>query len=412
MHDPKPHGSIDGDPVHIVRRSLRLVLAFGLSSSVILWSGPGERLRDISGVNTVAGATRQADRQPAIPAAEFARIIQEFSEEGGYFWSENLISNETSYLHIVPKLRELGASGGAYIGVGPEQNFTYIAKIKPQIAFIVDIRRQAIIQHLMFKALFHLSTDRRQFLSRLLSKPLAGKDAPGADATLERLLEYFARTPSDPRFFASNLAEINSTITHDFLVPLQGRDQEALEHVYKSFRDEGLDISFRLDNGGLGPWSGYFPTLKQLMSEKDPAGSPGNFLGNSSDYDFVREMHERNRIIPIVGDFGGPKALVSIGNYLRKNGYSVTAFYCSNVEQYLFESASFTAFVENVRKLPSSDGSLLIRTVFDIYRPHPLQKPGHHVTTLIQRLPQFLKDYDKGIFQDYWSLVTTDYIGN
>jgi hypothetical protein len=391
---------------------LRLVLAFGLSSFVILWSGPGERLRDISGVNTVAGATRQADRQPAIPAAEFARIIQEFSEEGGYFWSENLISNETSYLHIVPKLRELRASGGAYIGVGPEQNFTYIAKIRPQIAFIVDIRRQAIIQHLMFKALFHLSIDRRQFLSRLLSRPVAGKDAPGADATMERLLEYFSRTASDPHFFASNLAEINSTISHDFLVPLQGRDQEALEHVYKSFRDEGLDISFRLNNSGLGPWSGYFPTLKQLMSEKDPAGNPGNFLGDSSDYNFVREMHERNRIIPIVGDFGGPKALVSIGNYLRKNGYTVTAFYCSNVEQYLFESASFTAFVENVRKLPSTDGSLLIRTVFDIYRPHPLQKPGHHVTTLIQRLPQFLKDYDKGIFQDYWSLVTTDFIGN
>src|SRR5215471_6457917 len=130
MDDPKPLGPIDGDAVHIVRRGLRLVLAFGLSSAVILWSGPGERLRDISGVNRVAGATRQADRQTAIPAAEFARIIQEFSEEGGYFWSENLISNETSYLHIVPKLRDLGASGGAYIGVGPEQNFTYIAKIK------------------------------------------------------------------------------------------------------------------------------------------------------------------------------------------------------------------------------------------------------------------------------------------
>lgn len=357
-------------------------------------------------------AVAQAERQALLPPAEFARIVNEFSEDGGYFWSENLISNETSYLHIVPRLHELGATGGAYIGVGPEQNFTYIAKIRPQIAFIVDIRRQAMIQHLMFKALFHLSPDRRQFLSRLLSRPIAGKDAPGPGATLDKLLEYFSKTPADPKYFESNLADLSNTIRRDLLLPLQGRDQEALEHVFKSFRDEGLDISFRLDGGGFGPWSGYFPTLKQLMSERDPGGNTGSFLADSGDYDFVRGMHERNRIIPIVGDFAGPKALVSIGNYLRKNGYSVSVFYCSNVEQYLFESSSFAGFVENVRKLPGTDSSLLIRTVFDIYRPHPLQKPGHHVTTLIQRFPLFLKDYDKGIFQDYWSLVTTDFIGN
>src|SRR5262249_30469057 len=117
-------------------------------------------------------ATPKPKQIDAISAAEFSRLIREFSEEGGFFRSDNFISNETSYLHIVDKLRQLGATGGAYIGVGPEQNFTYIAKIRPQIAFLVDIRRQAIIQHLMYKAIFHLSPTRAQFLSRLLSKPL------------------------------------------------------------------------------------------------------------------------------------------------------------------------------------------------------------------------------------------------
>jgi len=350
--------------------------------------------------------------QSKLEASEFARIVSEFSEDGGYFWSENLISNETSYLHIIPNLRALGASGGAYIGVGPEQNFTYIAKIHPQIAFIVDIRRQAMIQHLMFKALFHISPDRRQFLSRLLSRTVAGKDAPAAGAPLDKLLEFFSKAAPDPQYFASNLSELNMTITRDFLVPLAARDQEMLEHVYKTFRDDGLDITFRLDGGGFGPWSGYFPTLKQLISEPGPGGSAGNFLADAADYAFVREMHERNLIIPIVGDFAGPKALRAVGSYLRKHEYTVSVFYASNVEQYLFESSSFPGFVENVRKLPSTDKSILIRTVFDIYRPHPLQKPGHHVTTLIQRMPAFLKGYDKGLFADYWSLVTTDFIGN
>ena len=54
----------------------------------------------------------------------------------------------------------------------------------------MDIRRQAMIQHLMYKAIFHLSEDRAQFLSRLFSKPLKGKDAPGRDTPLEELVGY------------------------------------------------------------------------------------------------------------------------------------------------------------------------------------------------------------------------------
>ena len=49
----------------------------------------------------------------ALSAAEFARLFRDLSEEGGYFRSDNFTSNETSYLHVVDKLRELGATGGA-----------------------------------------------------------------------------------------------------------------------------------------------------------------------------------------------------------------------------------------------------------------------------------------------------------
>src|SRR5215813_9957617 len=116
-----------------------------------------------------------------LSAAEFSRLSREFSEDGGYFNSDNFTSNETAYLTVIDKLRQLGGTGGAYVGVGPEQNFTYIAKIRPRIAFIVDIRRQAVIQHLMYKAVFQLAPDRVQFLSRLFSRPLP-KDAHSKDA--------------------------------------------------------------------------------------------------------------------------------------------------------------------------------------------------------------------------------------
>src|ERR1043165_8440063 len=121
---------------------------------------------------SVPALSAQPKPPESISASDFSRMIREMSEDGGYFLSDNFTSNETSYLHIVDKLRQMGTTGGAYIGVGPEQNFTYIAKLRPRMAFIVDIRWQAMIQHLMYKALFHLSPTRAEFLSRLLSKPL------------------------------------------------------------------------------------------------------------------------------------------------------------------------------------------------------------------------------------------------
>ena len=66
----------------------------------------------------------------------------------------------------------------AYVGVGPDQNFTYIAALKPRIAFIVDIRRQNMLLHLMYKALIEMSPTREEFLSRLFSRPMPGAAAP------------------------------------------------------------------------------------------------------------------------------------------------------------------------------------------------------------------------------------------
>src|SRR6187397_3022300 len=101
---------------------------------------------------------------------EYWQLISDFSEPDGFFHSENFVSNERSFQRV---LKELAGRqpGSAYIGVGPEQNFTYLLAVKPEIAFIVDIRRQNLVEHLMYKALFELSADRAEFLSRLLSRP-------------------------------------------------------------------------------------------------------------------------------------------------------------------------------------------------------------------------------------------------
>ena len=357
----------------------------------------------------------------AIPAAEFGRIVKEFSEPGGSFRSDNFVSNETSYLYIVDRLKELGATGGAYIGVGPEQNFTYIAKIRPQIAFIVDIRRQAVIQHLMFKALFHLAETRTKFLSLLFSKPILGT-GPGPDAPAEDLLAYFAKTATDYAVFTRNLDLIRTTITRDFHVAIDARDRAMLAYVYAAFRNDNLDL--RYQSGGYsgyrgfgrygymtrGSW-GYFPTFADLVLQPDLHGKLGSFLAIRKDYEFVRAMQENNRIIPVVGDFAGTKALAAVADFLKNNGYAVTAFYTSNVEQYLFSEGEFEAFAKNVGLFPITEKSLFIRAYPNQRTQHPAAIGNHRLTTLLQKMTVFLDDFRRGLYTDYWTLVMTHYIG-
>jgi hypothetical protein len=362
-------------------------------------------------IGNAASARQSVWRLRGLPieglsAAEFSRLVRDLSEEGGYFRSDNFTSNETSYLHVVGKLRELGATGGAYIGVGPEQNFTYIAKVRPRIAFIIDIRRQAVIQHLMFKAIFHLASSRAQYLSLLLSKPLPKDKTPSPDAPVNEMLALLGEAPADDRAYASNLAAIRKAIKEDFQVQLSDTDQTSLDYVYKNFRDEGLDIAYRME----GSRGGWFPSLKELIVQPDQHGKLGNFLATKEDYEFVRDLQRKNLVIPVVGDFAGKKALAAIGDYLRKGGFTVSAFYTSNVEQYLFQNGVFAGFAENVRKLPITEKSVFIRAVPNTRFTHPAQLPGHRTTTLLQQLSVFLKDFDDGRFQTYTDLVMTHYI--
>jgi hypothetical protein len=375
-------------------------------------------LTALAGVSGREG--RNSLRDAAAPAralknSEFSRIVQEFSEPGGYFRSDNFTSNETSYLHIVDALRELNSSGGAYVGVGPEQNFTYIAKIRPQIAFIVDIRRQAIIQHLMYKAIFHRSETRAQFLSYLFSRPLSGDKAPGSGAPAKDLVDYFQQAPASKAFYAQNLTRVQEMIQNEFRIPLSESDTRSLDYVYGMFRDFGLDISYNWpysvrSPGGMSGYGIRFPTYADLILQADQKGQLGNFLATEEDYRFVRRLHQQNRIIPVNGDFAGSKALASIGAYLTENKYTLRAFYTSNVEQFLFQNEVYGKFLANVRKMPVDGRSVFIRAVARMRQSHPAWQPGHRTTTLLQKISDFLRDQESGPYRSYWDMVTSRYI--
>src|SRR5687767_5514644 len=102
------------------------------------------------------------------PEGSFASLVARLSERAGYFDTDNLISNERSYLHVVPDLRAIAERGrGVYLGVGPDQNFSYIAHVRPSLAILIDIRRDNLLLHLLFKALFAESPTRLAYLAML-----------------------------------------------------------------------------------------------------------------------------------------------------------------------------------------------------------------------------------------------------
>src|SRR5580693_1361903 len=72
---------------------------------------------------------------------EFWKLSADSSEPDGTFRSENLLSNELGMQWVIPDLLKITKPGRVYMGVGPEQNFAYIAALKPSMAFIIDIRR-------------------------------------------------------------------------------------------------------------------------------------------------------------------------------------------------------------------------------------------------------------------------------
>jgi hypothetical protein len=290
----------------------------------------------------------------------FWTLVTEFSEPNGFFRSDNLVSNEMQFEYVIPTLQKTLLPASAYVGVGPDQNFTYIAALKPRIAFIVDIRRQNMLLHLMYKALIEVSPTREEFLSRLFSRPAPAQTSKNDSA--EALLTAFQGAEADPVAFERNRAEIYSRLQKDHGFALTRSDLNGIDYVYKAFYSAGPDIRYSFGRGsGWQP----FPTYLDLMTANDGQGVQRSYLASEELYQALRDLQERNLIVPLVGDFAGPKALRSVARYLDLHHAKVTVFYTSNVEQYLFRGDAWQRFYENVAALPIDTRSTFIRAFFN-----------------------------------------------
>lgn len=333
--------------------------------------------------------------------AGFAARCAQLSEPDGYFDTDNLISNEKSYLHVIPALRDPVIAGGAYIGVGPDQNFSYIAQVRPSIAFIIDIRRDNLLLHLLFKALFQISESRVEYLSRLFGRPVPEASDEWRLADIKRLIKYIEDTQSSSQATDALRDKVDAVIK-EFGIPLSRGDFQTIDRYHRTFISRGMPLKF--ETIGRAPLS-YYPSYRDLLLETDLQGHRWNFLNSEDDFQFVRSLQNRDLIIPVVGNLSGPSALVAIGRMMTVSGIKLSALYTSNVEYYLFRDGSFPRFVDNLSYLPHSRKSLIIRAVFAGASPSQLA-PGYASASIVQPVDDLLQGYAEGRFRDYRELAT------
>jgi hypothetical protein len=344
---------------------------------------------------------------PGLSDSAFAQLVEALSEPNGFFDSDNVISNETSYLHVLGGLRRVGVSGGGYIGVGPDQNYSYIAVIRPSIAFMLDIRRDNMFEHLLFKALFAMSRNRLEYLCLLTGKPVPRNIEAWTNRSLAEMIAHLDSTAVDAPLVAATRAAVDQRIA-SLGLHLSQQDREVADRYRAAFVADGLDVRFSSLNRNN---RSAYPTLRRLILETDRAGAQGSYLASDEAFQFVKRMHARNLIIPVVGNVAGAKAMREIANYLVLHGERVSAFYTSNVEQYLMRDGTFDAFARNMKLLPHSSTSMLIRSYFGRSAfGHPLSLPGHSSTSMLEPIDTFLRDFDAGNLVDYGALVDRGYV--
>jgi hypothetical protein len=219
-----------------------------------------------------------------------------------------------------------------------------------------------MVQHLIYKALFELSTDRAEFLSRLFSRPRPAD--VGSNSTAEDLFNAFDRVHSDPEMFRSTLAAIRTTLVEKHGFTLTAADETSIHHIFSAFLVEGSQLTY---DGRKKRLRGVqiSPTYADLMMQTDGNHQNRSYIGSEENFRWIQDLERRNLVIPLVGNFAGEKAIRHVAQYLKDYNATVAVFYLPNVEQYLFEQGDdWVRFYSNVESLPVDSSSTFIRSFF------------------------------------------------
>jgi len=346
-----------------------------------------------------------SERTQAARLERFVSMVKGASEPDADFFSDNLVSNETSYLHVAGDLSARVPHGGAYIGVGPEQSFSYLAELSPKVAYIVDIRRDNLRLHLFYKAAFEASTSRASFVALMLGRPAPAEAPDEGDVTA--ILERATKAAATEETFTAAHAELKRRIDA-WGLSLSTLDQKRIRDIHHAFFADQLQLRFSLKEAN----GRKYPTLGEVFTATDLRGDMRGFLAKKATFETVRKLEFEHRVIPVVGDFAGDSAMPAIARRLKDDGDAVDVFYVSNVEQYLLDPTVWSKWRRNVAALPKSEGAVFLRAWLDQGRAHPRQQKGHRTATFLARMDTFEQSQKERPYPSWWAIANDGVIGD
>ena len=249
-----------------------------------------------------------------------------------------------------PDLVRIARPGAVYLGVAPEQNFTYTRCTSAEDG--VHCRYPPTLELLMYKALFEMSVDRVEFACRLFSR----RPQVGRTATVEALFRGLESVRGSTPLFREALQAIYDRLEKQRGFRLTAVDKQGIEKVFNVF------LSGWAANGLRVPESNTEPCGTQLL----PA-----HVDNRSPWKTMELPRQRRKLRPDTSDAAkesdrpagrrltGPRTLKAVGQYVSQHGSTIAAFYISNVEDYIRHS--WSQYVSNLRSLPVDDFSVFIR---------------------------------------------------
>lgn len=255
--------------------------------------------------------------------------------------------NEINYLD---SLNEISTRGGVYLGVATEPvNFTYIAKVRPELAVLVDINPAVSRIHLPLKgALMEIAETRLEFLSYVLGRPLAGQAIPQFK-TPQDYYNFFAKTPESKSF----REQIWQRISHRL-------DPEVRSEAYQIWMD---NFGIEADKGQTAADALLGKYLYWNMGVTDQAGRHTAWLASEKDYSYIRDLWLAGRIKGVTGDLSGG-VMRNLAGLVEKIDQEISCMYISNCEDPLEINGRLMAFKRVIKALPWKFGAQIVKYDF------------------------------------------------
>jgi hypothetical protein len=196
--------------------------------------------------------------------------------------------------------------GGAYSGVGADQNYDLIALAKSRWAFLFDYEPNVVRLHRVLKAVILGADSPEAFV--------AGFSAAGSDATMDRIADVWKDDPQMATY-------------QRFFLGYRTR----LEAIY----------------------------TRQLKQR--PEDARFGWLSHLDQYTYIRTLYQQGRIVALPGDMLAKTTMREVGRATRELGVPMRIFYTSNAPT-SWGGGITTEWRENVGALPFDDASLALVT--------------------------------------------------